>query len=66
MTTPLPANSAQLRKEAMTTPTNAINGLVHDQDVRHGARALGLLIVAGSLTAVTLTAISAIVSEFAS
>ncbi len=50
----------------MTTPTNAIHGLVHDQDVRRGARALGLLIVAGSMTAVTLTAISAIVSEFSS
>ena len=50
----------------MTTPANAINDLVHDQAVRHGARALGLLIVAGSLTAVTLTAISVIVSDFSS
>ena len=50
----------------MTTPANAINDLVSDQDVRRGARALGLLIVAGSLTAVTRTAISAIVSEFSS
>ncbi|MDP2184427.1 MAG: hypothetical protein Q8J93_03020 [Xanthomonadales bacterium] len=48
----------------MTTPTNAIHDLVHDQAVRHGARALGLLIVAGGLTAATLTAIAAIVSEF--
>ncbi|MDO8731763.1 MAG: hypothetical protein Q7L55_04215 [Actinomycetota bacterium] len=50
----------------MTTPTSTINDSVNDQAVRHGARALGLLIVAGSLTAVTLTAISALVSEFSS
>ena len=48
----------------MTTPTNTINDPVDDQAVRRGVRALGLLIVAGSLTAVTLTAISAVVSEF--
>ncbi len=46
----------------MTTPSNAINNVAHSNGVRHGARAFGLLIIASSLTAVTLTAISAIVS----
>jgi len=50
----------------MTTPTNTINDSVNDQAVRHGVRAVGLLIIAGSLTAATLTAISAIVSGFSS
>ncbi len=48
----------------MTTPTNTINTVVQNDAVRHGARAFGLLIVAGGLTALTLTAISAIVSGF--
>jgi len=50
----------------MTTPSNTINDPVSDQAVRRGMRALGLLVVASSLTALTLTAISAIVSELGS
>ncbi|CAB4629617.1 unannotated protein [freshwater metagenome] len=46
----------------MTTPSNTINNVAQGNVVRHGARAFGLLIVASSLTALTLTAISALVS----
>ncbi|MFA7324040.1 MAG: hypothetical protein WC005_06745 [Candidatus Nanopelagicales bacterium] len=50
----------------MATPTNIMNEVAADHAVRHGARAVGLLIVAGSLTAITLTAISALVDGFSS
>ena len=46
----------------MTSPSNTINNVAQGNAVRHGARAFGLLIVASSLTALTLTAISALVS----
>jgi hypothetical protein len=44
----------------MTTPSNTINNVAHSDAVRHGARAFGLLVIASSLTALTLTAISVI------
>ncbi|CAB4618482.1 unannotated protein [freshwater metagenome] len=46
----------------MTTPSNTINNVAQGNAVRHGARAFGLLIVASSMTALTLTAISALES----
>lgn len=50
----------------MTTPSSTINDPAGDQAVRRGMRALGLLVVASSLTALMLTTISAIVSELSS
>jgi hypothetical protein len=50
----------------MTTPTNTLTDMVDSHATRHGARALGLLIVAGSFTALTLAAIAAIVDGLSS
>ena len=50
----------------MATPVNTLNDMVDSHAVRHGARALGLLIAAVSFTALTLMAISAIVDGLSS
>jgi len=50
----------------MATPANTLNDMVDSHAVRHGARALGLLIAAVSFTALTLMAISAIVDGLSS
>jgi len=54
------------RKEVMATPANTLNDMVDNHVVRHGARALGLLVAAVSFTTLTLVAISAIVDGLSS